>query len=90
MTAPPQNEVARLNIEVNETRKGIAECKPHGSAFIHCNLQMGAHVLAQCVGYHEPLKMSNKWIEVAPDDIIWENIDDVSESAGQFELVSYA
>ncbi|KAG8739154.1 hypothetical protein FRC12_016411, partial [Ceratobasidium sp. 428] len=71
-----KNEIARLNIEVNEKRKGLAECKPHGSAFIQCNLQMGAHVLAQCVSYHEPLKMSHKWIEVAPDDIIWDNIDD--------------
>lgn len=41
---------------------------------------MGAHVLAQCVSYHEPLKMSDKWIEVAPDDIIWDNIDDVRRS----------
>ncbi|KAG9120367.1 hypothetical protein FRC07_004167, partial [Ceratobasidium sp. 392] len=71
-----KNEIARLNIEVNEKRKGIAECKPHGSAFIQCNLQMGAHVLAQCVSYHEPLKMTDKWIEVAPEDIIWDNIDD--------------
>ncbi|QRV93773.1 tranport-associated late exocytosis protein [Ceratobasidium sp. AG-Ba] len=71
-----KNEIARLNVEVNEKRKGLAECKPHGSAFIQCNLQMGAHVLAQCVSYHEPLKMSHKWIEVAPDDIIWDNIDD--------------
>ncbi|KAF8606373.1 DUF221-domain-containing protein [Ceratobasidium sp. AG-I] len=71
-----KNEIARLNGEVNEKRKLIAEGKPHGSAFIQCNLQMGAHVLAQCVSYHEPLKMSHKWIEVAPDDIIWDNIDD--------------
>ena len=27
--------------------------KPLGSAFIQCNLQMGAHVLAQCVSYHQ-------------------------------------
>lgn len=66
--------------------------KPLGSAFIQCNLQMGAHVLAQCVSYHQvslfftslncvvltfsqPLMMSNKWIEVAPKDVVWENID---------------
>ncbi|KAG8744488.1 hypothetical protein FRC10_010053 [Ceratobasidium sp. 414] len=71
-----KNEIVRLNGEVNEKRKGLAECKPHGSAFIQCNLQMGAHVLAQCVSYHEPLKMSHKWVEVAQDDIIWDNIDD--------------
>lgn len=71
-----KTEIARLNEEIAESRKGLPECKPHGSAFIQCNLQMGAHVLAQCVSYHEPLKMSDKWIEVAPDDIIWDNIDD--------------
>ncbi|KAH7339317.1 DUF221-domain-containing protein [Rhizoctonia solani] len=71
-----KTEIARLNDEINQKRKGLAECKPHGSAFIQCNLQMGAHVLAQCVSYHEPLKMSQKWIEVSPDDIIWDNIDD--------------
>ncbi|CAE6462438.1 unnamed protein product [Rhizoctonia solani] len=71
-----KTEIARLNDEINEKRKGLPECKPHGSAFIQCNLQMGAHVLAQCVSYHEPLKMSQKWVEVAPGDIIWDNIDD--------------
>ncbi|ELU38476.1 DUF221 family protein [Rhizoctonia solani AG-1 IA] len=76
-----QTEIARLNDEINEKRKGLPECKPHGSAFIQCNLQMGAHVLAQCVSYHEPLKMSQKWVEVAPDDIIWDNIDDVRSSS---------
>lgn len=24
-----------------------------GSAFIRCNLQMGAHILSQCLSYHE-------------------------------------
>ena len=45
------------------------------SAFIQCNLQMGAHVLAQCISYHQPLMMSEKWIEVSPKDVIWDNID---------------
>ncbi|KAJ1304283.1 hypothetical protein OPQ81_005443 [Rhizoctonia solani] len=71
-----KTEIARLNDEIKEKRKALPNCKPHGSAFIQCNLQMGAHVLAQCVSYHEPLKMSQKWIEVAPEDIIWDNIDD--------------
>ncbi|KAB5591080.1 hypothetical protein CTheo_5492 [Ceratobasidium theobromae] len=71
-----KSEIVRLTGEINESRKGLPQGKPHGSAFVQCNLQMGAHVLAQCVSYHEPLQMSTKWIEVAPDDIIWDNIDD--------------
>lgn len=47
-----KEEIARLNIAIDEERKK-SEGKFLGSAFIRCNLQMGAHVLAQCVSYHE-------------------------------------
>lgn len=69
--------------------------RPLGSAFIQCNLQLGAHVLAQCVSYHkvhlvvscrtfetdncilrrQPLAMYDKYVEVSPKDVIWDNID---------------
>lgn len=48
-----QNEIAHLNIKIKEERANFVEGKFLGSAFIRCNLQMGAHVLAQCVSYHE-------------------------------------
>jgi hypothetical protein len=47
-----------------------------GSAFIRCNLQMGAHILAQCLSYHEPQWMSHKTMEAHPKDIVWRNLDD--------------
>jgi hypothetical protein len=59
-----QDEITRLNAEIAEGRKHIASRKSLGTAFIECTLQLGAHVLAQCVSYHEPLKMVDKWIEV--------------------------
>lgn len=43
----------RLNAGIKEARANIVKGKFLGSAFIRCNLQMGAHVLAQCVSYHE-------------------------------------
>lgn len=64
-------EISRLNKEISEARKGLDQCEPHGSAFVQCEYQIGAHVLAQCVSYHEPLFMSQKWIEVSPEDVIW-------------------
>lgn len=95
-----KDEIARLNKSIDEKRQMLAgdetKPKPMGSAFIQCNLQMGAHVLAQCVSYHQvcsrisqsilhlqmtdpcalqPLMMSEKWIEVSPKDVIWDNID---------------
>ncbi|GJE89817.1 hypothetical protein PsYK624_059250 [Phanerochaete sordida] len=74
-------EVARLNASIDARRQallGRGQDAPRalGSAFIQCNLQMGAHVLAQCVSYHAPLMMYDKYVEVAPRDVIWDNIDD--------------
>ena len=52
-----QDEISKLNKSIDEKRAAIESAekmpKPLGSAFIQCNLQMGAHVLAQCVSYHE-------------------------------------
>ncbi|KAL0573076.1 phosphate metabolism protein 7 [Marasmius crinis-equi] len=69
-------EIARLNEQIKETRARHVEGKFLGSVFIRCNLQMGAHILAQCVSYHEPLVMYDKWMEVNPKDIVWHNLDD--------------
>ncbi|EKM57367.1 uncharacterized protein PHACADRAFT_194921 [Phanerochaete carnosa HHB-10118-sp] len=74
------DEISKLNKSIEEKRGALAQAdkmpKPLGSAFIQCNLQMGAHVLAQCVSYHKPLMMAEKFIEVSPKDVIWDNIDD--------------
>ncbi|RDB24859.1 Uncharacterized protein RSN1 [Hypsizygus marmoreus] len=71
-----KDEIAHLNVKIKEERANIVEGKFLGSAFIRCNLQMGAHVLAQCVSYHEPLRMYDKWMEANPKDIVWKNLDD--------------
>ncbi|KAI8054557.1 hypothetical protein BDF22DRAFT_619123, partial [Syncephalis plumigaleata] len=44
------------------------------SAFIIFNTQRGAQVAAQTVLSSKPLHMSEKWIEVHPDDVIWSNL----------------
>ncbi|KAJ7045820.1 DUF221 family protein [Mycena alexandri] len=69
-------EIAKLNHDIGEARKHIVKGKFLGSVFIRCNLQLGAHVLAQCVSYHRPLAMKDKWMETSPKDIVWENLDD--------------
>ncbi|KAJ7497585.1 DUF221 family protein [Mycena latifolia] len=69
-------EIARLNDEIHVMREHIVKGKFLGSVFIRCNLQLGAHVLAQCVSYHRPLAMKDKWMETSPKDIVWENLDD--------------
>ncbi|KAF7315698.1 hypothetical protein MIND_00085400 [Mycena indigotica] len=69
-------EIARLNTEIEEARQHIVKGKFLGSVFIRCNLQLGAHVLAQCVSHHQPLAMSDRWMETSPKDIVWNNLDD--------------
>ena len=49
---------------------------PLNGAFILFNKQIAAHMAAQCLTHHEPYRMSAslKYIEVAPDDVIWDNL----------------
>jgi hypothetical protein len=49
---------------------------PANGAFILFNKQIAAHIAAQCLTHHEPYRMSAslKYIEVAPDDVIWDNL----------------
>ncbi|KAJ4473195.1 hypothetical protein C8R41DRAFT_849210 [Lentinula lateritia] len=71
-----RDEIVRLNSTLTSTRSQKQDGKFLGSVFILCNLQIGAHILAQCVSYHQVLQMNDKFIETHPDDIIWRNLDD--------------
>jgi hypothetical protein len=49
---------------------------PANAAFILFNQQIAAHIAAQILTHNEPYRMSasQKYIEVAPEDVIWENL----------------
>ncbi|KAH9962925.1 DUF221-domain-containing protein [Russula dissimulans] len=49
---------------------------PANGAFILFNKQIAAHMAAQILTHNEPYRMSAslKYIEVAPEDVIWENL----------------
>lgn len=53
-----KKEIPRLTEEITRARQDLPNAKPHGAAMIMCNLQMGAHVLAQCTSYHEVRALS--------------------------------
>ncbi|GJJ15005.1 hypothetical protein Clacol_009277 [Clathrus columnatus] len=44
------------------------------SAFILFRQQIGAHMAAQVLSHHEPYCMVDKYIELAPDDVVWGNL----------------
>ncbi|EEB99690.1 hypothetical protein MPER_00584, partial [Moniliophthora perniciosa FA553] len=70
-------EIGRLNREIDERRRSLSgKTKFLGSIFIRTNLQMGAHILAQCVSWHEPLRMVDKWMEVNSKGTM-SNVDDL-------------
>ncbi|EMD35447.1 hypothetical protein CERSUDRAFT_116206 [Gelatoporia subvermispora B] len=48
---------------------------PLNSAFILFNTQVAAHLAAQSLTHHAPYRMAGKQIGVAPDDVIWGNLN---------------
>lgn len=82
--------VSKLNVAIKELQDQKSEHKFLGSAFVRCNLQMGAHILAQCVSYHEPLYMTKKWMEAHPKDIVWDNLDDGALEMKSRYVISWA
>jgi hypothetical protein len=50
------------------------EYPPVSSAFITFERQIAAHLAVQVLAHHEPYRMSNRYIEVAPEDVIWSNL----------------
>ncbi|KAF4583356.1 hypothetical protein EYR38_002106 [Pleurotus pulmonarius] len=44
------------------------------SAFITFNRQIAAHMAAQVLTHHAPYRMGSKYLEVAPDDVVWSNL----------------
>ncbi|KDQ58423.1 hypothetical protein JAAARDRAFT_667498 [Jaapia argillacea MUCL 33604] len=47
---------------------------PLSSAFILFNKQIAAHMTKSSLLHHEPYRMGEKYVEVAPEDVIWANL----------------
>ncbi|KAJ6473515.1 hypothetical protein C8R47DRAFT_1053586 [Mycena vitilis] len=63
---------------VEETKEG-KKSKNKGypaisSAFVTFNRQMAAHMAGDILLHHEPYRMSSKYTEVSPMDVIWKNL----------------
>ncbi|ORX84793.1 DUF221-domain-containing protein [Basidiobolus meristosporus CBS 931.73] len=64
-----------LNIKIAEKQSNPANYSKQASAFISFNNQLAAHIAAQSVTYHLPLAMQTKYVDMKPEDVIWENLD---------------
>ncbi|KNZ78034.1 hypothetical protein J132_02678 [Termitomyces sp. J132] len=68
-------EWCRSEIRIcKKKREGLKSYPPINSAFITFNNQIAAHLAKQSLTHHEPYRMSGKYIEVAPEDVIWSNL----------------
>lgn len=62
---------------------------PLNSAFILFNNQMAAHMAVRLLTHHEPYRMTKKYIDVAPEDIVWSNLSMNPYEAQVRTLISY-
>ncbi|KAH0597343.1 hypothetical protein MHUMG1_04720 [Metarhizium humberi] len=69
-----RQELARLNLEIEEDQKHPERFPSMGSAFIQFNHQIAAHMACQSIAHHLPKHMSPRAIEISPRDVVWENM----------------
>ncbi|KAI8451639.1 hypothetical protein BY996DRAFT_7281872 [Phakopsora pachyrhizi] len=65
-----KDEIVRLTMEIETERRRLDQHRPHNSAFIEFNDRLGAQIFSQIVLYNKPLRMSKRYVDAAPEDII--------------------
>lgn len=63
-----------LKFSQGETSKKALNYPPVNSAFVLFHNQISAHMAAQTLTHHAPYRMSGKYTEMAPADVIWGNL----------------
>lgn len=69
-----RQELARLNVEIEEDQKHPERFPLMSSAFIQFNRQIAAHMACQSVAHHIPRHMFPRTIEISPRDVMWDNM----------------
>lgn len=63
---------------------------PLNSAFITFHQQIAAHMAKNTLNHHEPYRMTGRYAEMAPEDVIWGNLGMNAYEQKVRMLVSYA
>lgn len=69
-----RQEVARLNVEIEEDQAHPERFPLLNSAFIQFNHQVAAHMACQSLSHHIPKQMAPRIVEIDPKDVIWDNM----------------
>lgn len=75
-----RQELARLNVEIEEDQKNTGRFPLMTSAFIQFHNQSAAHMACQSTIHHVPKHMAPRVVEIDPNDVIWDNMAMVSIS----------
>ncbi|MBW0463935.1 hypothetical protein O181_003650 [Austropuccinia psidii MF-1] len=70
-----KDEIIRLTDQLKQARRQLQNHPPHNSAFIEFNERLAAQIFSQIVLYQKPLRMAKRSIDVAPEDVIWDNLN---------------
>jgi calcium permeable stress-gated cation channel len=63
-----------LNVEVRNEQRNPDAYPESNSAFIQFNTQLAAHMACQCVTSHKPMFLTPRFLETAPEDVVWGNM----------------
>ncbi|KJZ79819.1 hypothetical protein HIM_00533 [Hirsutella minnesotensis 3608] len=69
-----REELARLNLEIEDDQKHPERYPLMSSAFIQFNHQVAAHMACQSIVHHIPRQMSPRMNEISPRDVNWDNM----------------
>ncbi|CED82447.1 Uncharacterized conserved protein [Phaffia rhodozyma] len=84
---------AKQQLEKDIASPGLGEDEvyaPMNSAFVLFNQQIGAHMAVQSVTHNQPYTMNGRYIETAPEDVIWSNLSMNPYEANIRQYISYA
>lgn len=70
-----RDEIQELNEKISQKQGNAEDFNQYSSAFIEFNQQIAAHMAAQCVLHSQELQMTPRYVQIAPTDIIWENMN---------------
>ncbi|KAK4640392.1 hypothetical protein QC761_603290 [Podospora bellae-mahoneyi] len=69
-----REQLAQLNMEIEQDQQNPERYPVMNSAFIQFNHQVAAHMACQSVTHHVPKHMAPRMVEISPDDVIWDNM----------------
>ncbi|KAF3928311.1 hypothetical protein AA313_de0209312 [Arthrobotrys entomopaga] len=69
-----RQQLAILNEDIPKDQAKPEKFPLMNSAFLQFQSQIAAHLACQATNHHIPLRMAPRYLEVAPSDVVWENL----------------